>query len=117
MFTSIYIYRVPKENVDAFLRIQQEAAEIYQRYGALADETFAPVDLEAKYGCVPFFKALDVEEDEVIFIGLSRFRDRAHHDQVMSQVDADERIGDLYGQVTKLLDISRVVRGEFERAI
>lgn len=117
MFTSIYIYRVPRKNVDAFLRIQQEAAAIYQRYGALADETYAPVNLEAKYGCVPFSEVLDVEEDEVVLIGFSRFRDRAHHDQVMSQVDSDERISDLYGEVTKLLDINRVVRGEFERVV
>lgn len=117
MFTSIYIYRVPKENVDEFVRIQKEAAEIYQRYGALADETYAPVNLEAKYGCVSFSEALDVGEDEEVFIGISRFRDRAHHDQVMSQVDSDSRIGDLYNEVTKLLDIGRVVRGEFERVI
>lgn len=117
MFTSIYIYRVPRKNVDAFLRIQQEAAEIYQRYGTLDDETFAPVNIEAKYGCVSFSDILDVEEDEEVFIGISRFRDRAHHDQVMSQVDSDERISDLYGEVTKLLDINRVVRGEFERVV
>jgi len=117
MYASIYIYRLPKENVDAFLQIQKEAAEIYQRYGALADETFAPVDLKAKYGCVPIFEALDVEADEEIFIGISRFRNRAHHDRVMSQVDSDERIGQLYGQVTKLLDINRVVRGEFEQVV
>ena len=117
MFISIYIYRVPKENVDAFLRIQQEAAEIYQRYGALDDETFAPIDLKGKYGCVPFFEAFDVEEGEEVFIGISRFRDRAHHDQVMLQVDSDERINHLYSQVSKLLDINRVVRGEFERAV
>lgn len=117
MYTSIYIYRVPRKNVDPFLRLQREAAEIYQRYGALADETFAPVDLKAKYGCVPFFKALDVAEDEVIFIGLCRFRDRAHHDQVMAQIDSDGRIDELYDQVTELLDVGRVVRGEFEGVV
>jgi len=117
MFTSIYIYRVPRENVDAFLRIQQEAAAIYKRYGALADETYAPVNLEAKYRCVSFSDALDVGEDEVVFIGISRFRDRAQHDQVMSQVDSDGRISDLYNEVTKLLDINRVVRGEFESVV
>ena len=61
--------------------------------------------------------ALEVGEDEVLFIGLSRFHDRAHHDRVMAQVDADERIGELYGQVTRLLDVGRVLRGEFERAV
>ena len=45
MFASIYIYRVPRENLDAFLRVQGEAAAIYRRCGALDDETFGPIDL------------------------------------------------------------------------
>ena len=115
MFTSIYIYRVPRKNVEAFLRVQQEAASIYRRYGALDDETFAPVDLQAKYGCMAFSDAFGVGKDEEVFVGLSRFRDRAHHDQVMAQVDSDDRIGELYDKVMALLDVGRVVRGEFER--
>jgi len=117
MFTSIYIYRVPCENVEAFLRVQQEAAAIYRRCGAIDDETFAPVNLAAKYGCDSFLSALDVGEGEKVFISLSRFRDRTHHDEVMAQVDSDERIDELYDKVTVLLDLSRVVRGEFERVI
>jgi uncharacterized protein YbaA (DUF1428 family) len=117
VFTSIYIYRVPCENVEAFLQVQREAADIYRRYGALDDETFAPVNLEAKYGCVAFPGALDVGPGEEVFVSLSRFRDRAHHDQVMVQIDADDRISELYRQVTTLLDVSRVVRGEFKRIV
>lgn len=117
MFTSIYVYRVPRKNVEAFLRVQQEAAAIYQRYGALDDETLAPINLAAKYGCIAFSDAFDVGKDEEVLIGVSRFRDRAHHDKVMAQVDSDDRIGELYDKVTALLDIGRVVRGEFERVV
>ncbi len=54
MFASIYIYRVPRESIEAFLRIQREAAEIYRGYGALDDETWGPVNLEARYVCAAF---------------------------------------------------------------
>ena len=107
MFTSIYIYRVPRKNIEPFLQVQREATAIYQRYGALDDETFAPVNLEAKYGCMAFLDALEVKEHEAIFISLSRFRDRVHHDQVMTQVDSDDLIGKLYDKVTTLLDVER----------
>jgi uncharacterized protein YbaA (DUF1428 family) len=117
MFTSIYIYQVPRENVELFLRVQEEATTIYQEFGALDDETFAPANLEPKYGCTAFPAALEVEEGEETFISLSRFRDRAHHDEVMEQVDADDRIDRLYEEVTKLLDAGRVIRGEFERVV
>jgi uncharacterized protein YbaA (DUF1428 family) len=117
MYTSIYIYRISRSNVEAFLRIQQEAADIYKHYGALDDETFSPVDLTAKYGCLAFTDVLELAEDEVLLIGLSRFKSRAHHDEVMAKVDADERINRLFEEVTGVLDISRLVRGEFERKI
>ena len=115
MFISIYIYRVPRENVDVFLRVQRDAAEIYRRCGAIDDVTFAPVNLEAKYGCAGFTGALDIREEEEVFIGLSSFHDRKHHDTVMAQVDRDERISELYEEIAGLMDVGRVVRGEFER--
>ena len=115
MFISTYIYRVPRENVDVFLRVQQEAAAIYRHHGAIDDATFAPVNLEAKYGCAGFTDAFDTREGEEVFIGLSSFHNRLHHDTVMAQVDRDERIGELYEKVASLLDVDRVIRGEFER--
>jgi uncharacterized protein YbaA (DUF1428 family) len=115
MFISIYIYRVPRENVGVFLRVQRDASEIYRRHGAIDDVTFAPVNLEAKYGCAGFTDALDIREEEEVLIGLSSFHDRPHHDTVMAQVDRDERISELYEAVASLLDVGRVVRGEFER--
>ena len=117
MFASIYIYRVPRQNVKAFLRIQRQAADIYRAYGALDDETFGPVDLEAKYGCVAFAGGLALAKGEDILVGISRFRDEAHHAEIMKQVDADPRINELYDEVAALLDVGRIVRGEFERVV
>jgi uncharacterized protein YbaA (DUF1428 family) len=58
-----------------------------------------------------------LREDEELFIGLSRFQDRNHHDEVMAKVDADAQINDLYAEMLTLLDMSRVVRGKFERVV
>ena len=71
----------------------------------------------AKYGCVAFSEAFDVKQDEQVFASLSRFRDRAHHNQVMAKIDSDDRINELYDEVTKLIEVSRVVRGEFARVV
>jgi uncharacterized protein YbaA (DUF1428 family) len=117
MFASVYIYRVPRGNVEAFLRIQRQAAEIYREYGALDDETLGPVNLEAKYGCAAFANGLALAEGEDVLVGISRFRDEAHHAQVMKLVDSDPRINELYDEVAALLDVGRIVRGEFERVV
>jgi len=115
VFASVYIYRVPRQNVDAFLSVQREAAAIYRQHGAADDETYAARDLEPKYGCAGFMQVLATEGDEELLIGLTRFQDQAHRDRVMARVDADPRINQLYNKVTTLLDVGRIVRGEFER--
>ncbi len=114
MYTVIYLFRVPKPNVAAFSRVQQEAGEIYKQYGALDDKTLAPVSLEANYGCSGFSSVTELREDEELFVGLSCFRNRTHHDEVMAKVNADAQIDALYTETLTLIDMSRVVRGEFE---
>jgi len=114
MYISLYIYRIPRGNKAAFLRIEKEVSTIYENYGALAVETYTLVSPEVKYGCATFLQVLDVGEDEEVLLGVSRFRDRDHHDEVMTQVDRDDRINELFREAIGLFDISRVVRGEFE---
>lgn len=114
MFTVMYVFRVSQTKVEAFLKVQKSAEQIYKQYGALDDETFAPADLSAKYGCASFVNEF-ADSDEQTHVGLSRFRDRAHHDDVMAQVDNDERIEKLYAEMLTIIDMSRTLRGEFER--
>ena len=116
MLVQLYIYRFPKAHVSTFLQIQKEAASLYKKHGALDDETFKPSNLESKYGCIAFPDALNVKDDELIFFSVTRFHNRSHEDQVMAKVNSDERISELYDRVTHLLEINRVVRGEFELA-
>lgn len=113
MYTVIYLFPVPTANVDTFLRVQREAGKIYTQYGALSDETLEPLDLQAAYGCAGFADTLALKGNEDLYMGLSRFRDLAHHDEVMSKVDTDARIGVLYDEMLNVLEMPRVVRGAF----
>jgi uncharacterized protein YbaA (DUF1428 family) len=117
MFSSIAIYVVPEEHVEQFLRVQRETLAIYQDEGCLDEVTFAPVDLHAKYGCTTFDSVLGTAPGEQVFVSVSKFHNRAHHDEVMEKVDADPRLAQLYTELSKLLDTGRIVRGEFERVV
>jgi len=105
------LFPVARPNIEAFTRVQREAGEIYKRYGALDDETISPVNLGAAYGYAGFVNIFEPKEDEALFIGLSRFRDRGHHDEVMAKVDTNPKIDNLYTEILTLLDMSRVIRG------
>ncbi len=117
MFNVIYIYCVPRENEAEFLRIQNEAGDIYRSYGSLVEETLVLTSHEPKYGCVSFSDAVDVRNDEKIFVSLSEFKEKAHHDDVMRRIDSDPRIDLLFQEMSGLIDLNRVIRGEFTTAV
>jgi uncharacterized protein YbaA (DUF1428 family) len=117
MFSSISIYIVPSENADQFVRVQREALAILQDEGCLDEMTFAPADLSSKYGCAAFDRSVGAGPDEQVFVSVSKYHNRAHHDEVMEKVDADPRLSQLHLEMSKLLDTGRIVRGEFERRV
>jgi uncharacterized protein YbaA (DUF1428 family) len=117
MYQSIFLYRVPKENVDAFVQIQSEVAEIYRRYGALENVTFVASDLEATYGFLAFDEAFSVAEQEVVLIELATYRDRVHQDEVSKKLATDEHSVMLYQKMLTILDRQRQVYGEFEQVV
>ena len=97
--------------------VQKRSAEIYKRNGAIDDWTFGPENLKAKYGCVSFSQEISANADEEIFFSLSLFQSKDDHDKIMSLVDKDPEIEKLYDQVCNLIDLSKVVRGEFNRLV
>lgn len=117
MFISLYFYRIPKNQIDEFIRIQKKSAEIYRKYGAVDDWTFGAEDLTSKYGCDSFLNSIRIEPTESLFLSLSQFVSREEHDRVMALVDCDPEIANLFEEACIVMDISRVIRGEFNRLV
>ena len=117
MYSVLYLYPVPKENTDAFLEAEREASSLYLQHGALECQTLIASDLTAQYGCRAFGEAVVLRPDETLLVGISHFRSFGHHNEVMEKVDADARILELYDEVKGLLELHRVIRGEFGRAV
>lgn len=115
MFTTINIIPILCGHVDAFLRIERAADAIYREYGGLGNEILSPVNLDPSYGCAAFGAVLDVAADEAVYIVVDRFHDRAHYAQMMGRVNADPRIDALFDEFAHLVEVRRIVRGEFER--
>lgn len=111
------MFPILKVHVDEFLRIQKAAAERYIALGALGDETFAPVQGEARYDYLGSFSGMELRENEVLFISMSRFHDKAHHDEVSAVADEDAEINVLFNDLVKIVDIGRITHAEFEQAV
>ena len=114
MYLEIYLYPVLEENKEQFLKINREAERIYKEYGALESDTFTAASIQPEYGCLGMVSAVELRESEVLMLEINRYHNKDHHSQVLEKVDNDEVIEKLYNQMTKVIDVSRIVRGEFK---
>ncbi|MBL7688111.1 MAG: DUF1428 family protein [Bdellovibrionaceae bacterium] len=117
MFAAIYFYKIPNDRIDQFLSIQKQAADIYRRHGAIDDATFAPSNLAARYGCTSLLSDVTLEPNEELFFSLSLFKSKEDHDLIMLKLDRDPEILSLYDETCKVIDVSRILRGEFNRIV
>lgn len=115
MYSVIYLYPVPKHNKDKFIQINKKASLIYKQYGAIEDDTFQSAFVDPVYGCVGMKSSVSLDENEMLMVSISTFYDQDHHNRVMEKVDNDKEIIDLYHEMLTVIDMSRVVRGEFEK--
>jgi len=116
MYTSIYIHRIPRAHREEILAIITEASRLYREIGDVECTFLHPADLAAKYGCASFMDGISLEENEDVIVELNSFRNKSEHDAIMELTDQNERINELYDQLTKLMDVTRIIRGEFETA-
>lgn len=115
MYNVLYLYPVLNQNKDQFIEINKKASIIYKEYGAIEDNTFQSTFIDAINGCKGMESSVELQENETIMCSVSTFKNKQHHDIVMEKVDSDYRIEELYLEMIKVIDMSRVVRGEFER--
>ena len=114
MYTSIYIFRIKKGNVEEHLSIEREAARIYMEHGAIFNDVYRASMLTGKYGCVGFVDVMDVDEDEEVLVSLTGFEDQSHHDKTMKNVNSDPKIRELFAKAKQVVALDRTVYGEFE---
>jgi uncharacterized protein YbaA (DUF1428 family) len=88
-----------------------------KKNGAIDDWTFGPENLKAKYGCISFLQEIPVDVGEELFFSISLFKSKDDHDKVMSIIDKDPDIEKLHDQICSVIDLSKVVRGEFNRLV
>ena len=114
MYQAFYLYRVPIGNVDLFLRIVNEAADVYRRYGAIVTPAMRLTDGESKYGCVGLSDLVELNPGEQLFMGFDSFQDVEQFRTLMNKIDSDPEIGRLFKEIQEVIDLKRIVRWEME---
>lgn len=106
-----FLLAVRKDKMDAYKEMAELGRTVWMEHGALSY-------VEAKADDVPygeltsFPRAVQAQDDEVVIFSYVTYNDRAHRDEVMAKVMADERMKP--GMENMPFDGKRMIFGGFE---
>ena len=117
VIVSHIVYRVPKNNHDAMLRICKEAYDMFKQYGILHYDAFKLSNTDVPMeGFANIASVISANQDEEVWIESIYYRDRQHMDEVMTKMEKDEGAGQMMKQSMDLLPPgAKFIVGDFER--
>jgi uncharacterized protein YbaA (DUF1428 family) len=112
-----FVYRVPKKNHDAMLKLDKQFSDIITKEFGVAHLVFQLSSTEAPMeGMSNIAKIVSATQDEEVWLELLLYRDRKHKDEVGAKMRNDERMGPLWQQsVTLVSPGTDFITGEFSR--
>ncbi|ALX48982.1 DUF1428 family protein [Lentibacillus amyloliquefaciens] len=113
MYTLIYLYRVKLESIETFIDMNHQAGEIYMSHGSLEEKTYQAEDLSGHHNYKGLIEVIQKEDDEVIFLVQSVFRNKSHYNDVMDQVSIRSDIRVIRSELGHTTDLSNVITATF----
>jgi uncharacterized protein YbaA (DUF1428 family) len=87
-----FLFVVPKDKLDEFRTMAEEARDVWLKYGAIDYKECVGDDLDPKMGdmeTLPFPKLTGLAEDEALIFSYIVFSSRQHRDEVNAKVMSD----------------------------
>jgi uncharacterized protein YbaA (DUF1428 family) len=112
-----FIYRLPKKNHEAMMKIQKQFNDIFRKHGVQNREVFQLGDTET---VGPFINmAITIssnQNEEEVLTALVYYRDRKHRDDLVLKIQNDENYRSILQDFKDLLTPeSGIIIGEFSR--
>jgi uncharacterized protein YbaA (DUF1428 family) len=115
----LFIWRIPKKNHDAMVKLQKQFNDLLIKYGVLRMEIFQLTNTEAYDGCTNIATTMSANQDEEIWIELQSHRDLKQMNGVITEAMKDEDMsaeGPLMKQFMNLVTPGTgMVMGKFTR--
>jgi uncharacterized protein YbaA (DUF1428 family) len=115
----LFVWRVPKKNHDAMVKLQKQFNDILIKHGVLRMEIFQLTNTDTYDGCTNIFNTVSANQDEEIWVELQSHRDLKRMDEITSEVMKDEIMhaeGSLMKQFMDLVTPgSGMIMGKFTR--
>ena len=113
-YCSIFLYRVPKRKVEAFVQALRPIMRLFEDSGCLSDELLRPTGMNAKFGGMSLRGTMELAVDEELWIEIARFKDASHMKEVHSTVAKNPNLEKLHSRFDLLISGKHVYHAEFE---
>jgi uncharacterized protein YbaA (DUF1428 family) len=115
----LFIWRIPKKNHDAMVKLQKQFNDLLIRHGVLRMEIFQLTNTEAYDGCINIATTMSDNQDEEIWIELQSHRDLKQMNEVIAEAMKDEDMSAEGPLVKEFLNLvtpgSGMIMGKFTR--
>ena len=100
---AIFLYRAPKKNHDALVKINKHSHDFFMKYGVLKFEVFNLNSRENMMDFVNLSKTISANDDEDVWLEIQSYRDAKHVQEFMKLITPDSIV--TFGDFRKLEQI------------
>ena len=115
----LFVWRIPKKNHDAMVKLQKQFNDIMIKHGALRIEIFQLTNTDTYDGCTNIFNIVSANQDEEIWIELQSHKDLKLMDEITSEIMEDESMQTEGLLIKQFMDLvapeSGMIMGKFTR--
>jgi uncharacterized protein YbaA (DUF1428 family) len=115
----LFVWRIPKKNHDAMIKLHKQFNDILIKHGALRMEIFQLTNTDTYDGCTNIFNTVSANQVEEIWVELQSHRDLKQMDEITSEVMKDESMHDEGPLKKQFMDLvtpgSGMIIGKFTR--
>lgn len=110
----IYLYRAPKENHEALVKINQHSHDFFMRHGVLKFEVFNLTSRDDMADFTNVSRTISASEDEEVWLEIQSYRDAEHVKEFVKAMEGDKSGDKMYNEFMKLITPGSIVTfGDF----
>lgn len=95
------------------MKITKKSGEILTSHGALEHHIYYSHKLTGRQGSMGILNLVEVDEDEELLLGQSKFNSQNHYYEVMKSVGSDDITQYLGEHIKDIVEMNRVITSSF----
>ena len=104
---AIFLYRAPKENHNALIKINKHSHDFFMKHGVLKFEVYNLNTRENMMEFVNIAKTISAGDNEEVWMEIQSYRDAKHVQEFMKAMEGDKSGDEMYAEFMRLITPGR----------